>query len=73
MWEFELFLNKMKLEAVSIFLILLNVTIYIIDGSGRGSGNRRGRPKFPMVRKMLRGSSEVNSNLRYKEEKNQIL
>ena len=67
LWEYELFLNKMKLEIVSIFLILLNVTIYFIDG--RGSENRRGRPKFPMVRKMLRGSSEVNSNVRYKEQK----
>ena len=52
----------MKLDVVSIFLIQLNVSFSFIDG--RGSGNRRGRPKFPMVRKMLRGSSDINSNMR---------
>ena len=56
------FKSKMKLDVVSIFLIQLNVSFYFIDG--RGPGNRRGRPKFPMVRKMLRGSSDINSNMR---------
>ena len=70
-WEFKLFLDKMKLDVFSILLILLTGTFYFIDG--RGSRNNRGRHKFPMVRKMLRGSSDINKSFRYKEQNNQSI